>query len=313
MTELFRHTSNGGADFSVYWCDRCLIGRVNPMPQAELLPDLYAANYREMDGKRFNPLIELFVQLSRVMRKRRIQRFAEPGRLLDVGCGRGLFLDIMKKAGWSVWGAEVDPAAAQAVVKARGIAMVSGAPSGWGLPEGSMDVITISHVLEHLHDPAKMLEHCHWLLRTGGVLVCATPNSASLQAAAGKEEWFHLDIPHHIHFFSEPGLIDLLLTNGFSVAQIRRFDIEYDPFGWLQTLLNRSGIRRNLLYGLLKTPQLRTRGMAGTGMKDILLTFLLLPVYIPVAFTLSLVESYVLHRGGSVEVIAIKEGVRDTT
>jgi hypothetical protein len=103
-------------------------------------------------------------------------------------------------------------------------------------------------------------------------------------------------------------LIKLLKKHSFSIVRTRRFDIEYDPFGWLQTLLNITGIRKNYLYSLLKNPELRKRELAGAGKRDILLTLALLPVYLPLAVALSIFESFALKRGGSVEVSAVKDG-----
>jgi 2-polyprenyl-3-methyl-5-hydroxy-6-metoxy-1,4-benzoquinol methylase len=283
---------------------------LHPLPGTGELEDLHAAGvYRSGSGERFNPLGEWLVSRSRIARQRRITRFIRQGSILDIGCGRGLFLDLMRKAGWSVMGTEVSPAAAGAVREARGIPVVSGDPQGWGLRDGTMDVITLSHVLEHLLRPAQMIEECSRLLKPGGLLLCAVPNMASLQARVGRGAWFHLDIPRHVHHFSDAGLIRLLEAKGFAAMRVRRFAVEYDPFGWLQTLLNLSGVRRNWLYEHLQRPSLRDREPAGKAGTGLLLTALLLPVYLPLAFLLSLVDSYVLRRGGSVEVLAYrKEG-----
>ena len=89
--------------------------------------------------------------------------------------------------------------------------------------------------------------------------------------------------------------------------QIRRFDLEYGPYGWLQTLLNISGIKKNYLYGLLKNPELRKQELGLSRKRDILLTLILLPFYLPLSLALSVFESFVLKRGGSIEVFAVKE------
>jgi hypothetical protein len=86
----------------------------------------------------------------------------------------------------------------------------------------------------------------------------------------------------------------------------RRFDIEHNPFGWLQTLMNMSTIRKDLLYELLKKPELRRDELAGTKKKDILLTLILLPFYLPLSLLLSVVETFVLKKAGTVEVYAVK-------
>jgi hypothetical protein len=72
--------------------------------------------------------------------------------------------------------------------------------------------------------------------------------------------------------------------------------------------MNRSGIRKNLFYNLLKDPVLRKRELRGTAKTEIVFTFLLLPLYVPLSFLLSLFESFLLKRGGTVEMYAVKEG-----
>jgi len=132
-----------------------------------------------------------------------------------------------------------------------------------------------------------MLGECRRLLRTGGLLVIAIPNLGSLQAYFGMRHWFHLDIPLHLCHFTENGLRRLLARSGFKVRHIRQFDLEYNPYGWLQTLLNATGIRKNWLY-------------------DRLWTFALLPLYAPRSLALALFESYALKRGGTIEGYAFK-------
>ncbi len=213
----------------------------------------------------------------------------------------------MKRSGWSVTGVEFDEERASQTSREYDIHVVYGEPGEWGFHDESFDVITISHVLEHLYRPAEIIGACGRLLPKGGLLVCSVPNISSLQASVGKGAWFHLDIPYHLHHFSERGLIRLLERYSFKILKIRRFDIEYNPFGWLQTLLNISGVRKNFLYSLLKNPRLRKNELAHSKKRDLLLTVVLLPFFLPLSFMLSLFESFLLKRGGAVEIFAIKE------
>lgn len=298
------------ADLGVYdvcMCSDCMVAATVPMPSREDLTRLYSSgSYRSSEGSRFNALIEFFIYLSRLRRKKRITKFVKRGRILDIGCGRGLSLDIMRRDGWSVAGVEFSRESASCASETYGIDVASGAPGEWGFPAEHFDVITMNHVLEHLEEPPLMVEECRRLLRKGGLLVCAVPDISSLQATVGKEKWFHLDLPYHIHHFTESGLIRLLDMKGFDVVKITRLDLEYGPFGWLQTLLNLSGIRKNFLYNLLKGRELRERELANISARDAVLTFLLLPFYLPLGLVLSVFESYVLKRGGTVTVYGVR-------
>ena len=242
-------------------------------------------------------MIEALVNRFMLGRKRRLAVCREPGVLLDVGCGRGAFLASMQQAGWQVAGVEFNDETAAYARDVYGVTVTT----GLALPDASFDVITINHVLEHIAAPAQTIQACYRLLKKGGLLVVAVPNIRSLQATVGKSAWLHLDVPYHLVHFSEEGLSKLLQMNGFSINRIRRFDLEQNPFGWLQTLLNLAGIRANLLYNLLKNPVLRKAELANATVGDILLTFILLPFFAPLSLLLALLEAFLLKRGGTIE------------
>jgi SAM-dependent methyltransferase len=294
--------------FSVFFCEQCAIGVTLPVPSAEELGRLYGSeSYRTTSGVRFNKLLERLILLFRAGRRNRIERYFKKGLILDIGCGRGLFLALMKTGGWNVAGTEFNEETASYAAKAYDLEVKSGVPSEWGFPDESFDVITIHHALEHVPDPVEMIGACRRLLKKSGLLVVAVPNLNSLQAAVGKEVWFHLDVPYHLFHFSETGLAALLKKHSFAISEVKRFDFEQGPFGWLQTLLNISGIRKNLLYSLLKNPALRKRELREVAKRSIVFTFLLLPFYVPLSFVLALFESFLLKRGGTIEVYAIKK------
>jgi 2-polyprenyl-3-methyl-5-hydroxy-6-metoxy-1,4-benzoquinol methylase len=305
-TKLISCQGKEGKTYSVYFCEKCAVGFTVPVPSPAELTGLYTSeSYRVESGVRFTKLLERLIYLFRLGRKRRIEQYAKKGRILDIGCGRGLFLSLMKRGGWEVAGTEFNEETASYASRAYDLEVKGGDATEWGFPDESFDVITIHHVLEHTRNPEETLAACRRLLKKGGLLVVAVPNLSSLQAAVGKGVWFHLDIPYHLYHFSEAGLTELLEKSSFSVRKIKRFDIEQGPFGWIQTLLNRSGIRKNLFYNLLKDPVLRKRELSEATTTEIVFTFILLPVYVPLSFVLSLFESFLLKRGGTVEVYAV--------
>jgi 2-polyprenyl-3-methyl-5-hydroxy-6-metoxy-1,4-benzoquinol methylase len=307
-TKLINDVAEEGGPYTVFLCEECMVGFTVPRPSVEELSKLYAAgNYRVLHGKRFHPLVEFFVYIFRRRRRRQIERHIGQGRILDIGCGRGFFLALMREHGWTVSGIEFNKETAAYASEVYGIDVRTGEPAGWGFDDHSFDVITITHVLEHVQNPSEVLSACGQLLRPGGLLVVTVPNIASLQAAAGKRAWFHLDIPYHLYHFSEQGLSKLLKKNSFEIAKTRRFDLEHNPFGWLQTLLNLTGIRKNLFYDLLKSPEARSRNLAAAKKSDLVLTFALLPLYLLFSLALSVFESSVLKRGGTFTIYAVKQ------
>ena len=279
-----------------------------PKPSSESLSKLYhTGTYRVTSGKRFSSFFEFLIYSFRLQRKRRIERFKKKGRILDIGCGRGLFLHVMQRNGWDVLGVELNDDTASYAREKYGLKVITGSPLGWDIPDESLDVITVNHVLEHLDNPIEMLSVCRKLLKKGGLLVIAIPNIDSLQASAGKSLWFHLDVPHHLCHFSESGLKKLLEGNDLRILKVRRFDLEYNIFGWLQTLLNLSGIKRDFLFHMLKTSALRKNMLANDRKRDMILTCALAPIYFPLSVILSVIESFILHRGGTIEIYAIKD------
>ena len=293
--------------YDVNVCETCMIGFTFPIPSQQDLYGFYLPGaYRLDTGKRFSPIFEYLIYLFRLLRKREIQKYVKNGSILDIGCGRGLFLHLMRKHGWEVAGVEFDEESALKVSNAYGIKVIP-SQSLSKLPDKSFDVITLFHVLEHTIHPQMTINECKRLLKDGGLLVVEVPNLYSLQASIGKKAWFHLDLPHHFYHFSDVGIKALLKKNSFRILRVKQFSLEYNPFGWLQTLLNMSGLRENLFYSLLKSRELREKEMSVFRKKDLFLTFMLLPIFLPLSFMLSLFESFFLRKGGTIGVYAVKE------
>ena len=117
--------------------------------------------------------------------------YVSGGKVLDLGCGNGTYLAIMKYLGWEVAGVEIDPKAAE-ITKCQGIPMYVGdlrtAPS----PPGYFDLVTMSHVIEHVPDPIQFIRTAIHFLKPGGRLVIVTPNLLSLGSKIFKEDWYCL-------------------------------------------------------------------------------------------------------------------------
>jgi SAM-dependent methyltransferase len=135
-------------------------------------------------------------------------------RLLDVGFGDASFLSRMQAAGWEVAGLELDPNAVEAA-RSVGLEAAQGTLEDAAYEPGSFDAITLSHVIEHLHDPVAALATCSRLLRSGGVLWLATPNFDSPGHRRFRRDWFGLDPPRHLVLFNRDALERALARTGF--------------------------------------------------------------------------------------------------
>jgi len=152
------------------------------------------------------------------------------GRLLDVGCGNGGFLMLARQAGWQVEGLDFDAGAVRAA-RSRGLEVHHGGIELLEQRTACYDVITLCHVIEHVHDPIATLRRLHALLKPGGRLWLDTPNLASLGAERFGPHWRDLDPPRHLVLFTHPSLIDSLSRTGFrSIQQYWRGMSLFDVF-----------------------------------------------------------------------------------
>lgn len=140
------------------------------------------------------------------------------GNLLDVGAGTGFFVDTMRKAGWKVTGLEPDETA-----RARAGEMnilLNESTDLFKLPPASFDVITMWHVLEHVHDLHGYLKQLKTLLQENGKLIIAVPNYTSADAGIYKEYWAAYDVPRHLYHFSPKSMELLLNRHGFKLRSM---------------------------------------------------------------------------------------------
>jgi SAM-dependent methyltransferase len=136
-------------------------------------------------------------------------------RLLDIGCGNGDFLARMRALSWEVHGVEPDPAAA-AAARAAGLDVATGTLADVTWPDGSFDAVTMSSVIEHLHDPGAALASAFRLLAPGGMLHLVTPNGDALGAERFGTHWRGLEAPRHLVLFNRRSLTKLLVACGFA-------------------------------------------------------------------------------------------------
>jgi 2-polyprenyl-3-methyl-5-hydroxy-6-metoxy-1,4-benzoquinol methylase len=136
--------------------------------------------------------------------------FKQNGRLLEIGCGSGGMLSVMQSLGWQVEGVEVDPLGVE-VARSKGLNVHLGDVFSKKYAGNSFDAITLSHVIEHVHDPIGLIEECKRILKPGGMISMVTPNSKSFGHSVYKNSWLHLDPPRHLHIFN-PNVLESLLT-----------------------------------------------------------------------------------------------------
>jgi SAM-dependent methyltransferase len=287
-----------GWTFSYLKCRGCGMVFLSPRPDDQEMLPFYTQEYYGGGDHKFHPGIEVFRSFFARKRVRRVQAFlSAPGNALDIGCGQGTFLQLLREEGWDCQGTELTEESARRA-SLRGIPVSVGEFDPARFPSHSFDLITLWHVLEHLRDPRKTLGSLPGLLKPGGLVAISTPNVDSLQAEVGKGKWFHLDAPRHLYLFSPKTLGRVMESLGFRLVELNHFSMEQNPYGWLQSLLNLAGLPENSLYGTLKnSPESSPKYFSPLQKaKAILLTGSLLPYSIFLSVLMAL-----LHRGGTIE------------
>ena len=140
------------------------------------------------------------------------------GRLLDVGCSIGLFLDLARERGWDGVGIEFSDRARAYAVDELGLDVIDTPLEETGWADDSFDVITLNSVIEHLNEPRQMLAEIRRLLKPGGVLYVITPNVDSLACRLLHERAATFDGRNHLVYFSARTLGRALEDEGFDVV-----------------------------------------------------------------------------------------------
>ncbi|MEY2472240.1 MAG: hypothetical protein QOK28_1569 [Actinomycetota bacterium] len=185
--------------------------------------------------------------------------------LLDVGCGDGRLLDHLRALGWQGEGVEPDPGAADAA-RGRGIPVFNGTIEDAAYPAATFAAVTMSHVIEHLPDPAATLAEIHRVLRPGGRLVVITPNASSTLHRVFGSDWFPLDPPRHLLLHSPASLERLLRGAGFT-PELR------DSWRAANVTIAASlAFRRGRTYSMSAAPSRPTRVLAELGQQVLAMT-----------------------------------------
>ena len=145
---------------------------------------------------------------------------SKPGQtLLDVGCSNGGFLVLARDLGYAPTGVEPDPQAVEAGRRA-GLDILVGGLEHPDLVPASFDQVTLSHVLEHLHDPKAALVRILALLKPGGRLWLSQPNLGALGLMRFGADWRGLEAPRHMTLFGPHDLVRLVQSLGFVDVQL---------------------------------------------------------------------------------------------
>ena len=239
--------------FHLVQCQDCGFVYLSPRPGEKGISRYYQdSGYQphQKEALSFSGKVYQAVRIWNNYYKRRlIEKYGHKGKILDYGCGTGEFLLEMKNSGWEAYGLEPSVTAA-AVAGNYQLSIIPDLPS---FP-GKADAITLWHVLEHVHDPRKLLAELRNILEPAGLLCIALPNRCSLDATLFKKHWVAYDAPRHLYHFTPADMEKLLQSAGFNIFSMK--SLPFDPWynSFLSAALESGNKRIKLLtIGLLKS------------------------------------------------------------
>jgi len=237
---LFRQTDRlyqtTRKEFAVVRCRQCGLARLDPQPPPEELRRYYPEAYWFAPDRSLVGRLEEWYR--RVVLRGHV-RFAERalrssrarGPLLDVGCGGGLFLGMIRQRGFRVVGLDLSREAAALAWHRQQAPAVAGNLEQAPFRLGSFAAVTMSHVLEHVPDPRAYIAAAHQLLAPDGRLVVHVPNAASWQFRLLGRRWNGVDVPRHLFDYRDEDVERLLQASGFEVVRRSYFSLRDNPAG----------------------------------------------------------------------------------
>ncbi len=219
--------------FEVWHCDGCSNRFTQLVPDvASIGPYYQSADYishSDTHNGLINRLYHLVRNYTLHSKRKLMSRVTgkRNGSLLDVGAGTGAFAHEMETAGWNITGLEPDAMARQNALNKYQLNLRE--PEAlYELQAEQFDLITMWHVLEHVHDLHGYLEKFAQSLKPDGKLVIAVPNYTSHDAIVYQQYWAAYDVPRHLYHFSPEGLTQLGQLKGFRL--VNTYPMWFDSF-----------------------------------------------------------------------------------
>ncbi len=158
--------------YQVVKCLNCGLVYTNPQPDQKDIEAHYKETYyRDWIDKQMTRRKRMWTK-----RLRDIRNIKKSGRLLDVGCGIGTFLNLAQDSGYAIRGTEISEYGSKYVKKQLNIEVFKGDVKEAQFPSDYFDIITLWHTLEHLPHPLSDLREIHRILAPTGLIVIAVPN-----------------------------------------------------------------------------------------------------------------------------------------
>jgi SAM-dependent methyltransferase len=211
-----------GEEFSIVQCNNCGFRYTNPRPDEKEMPLYYdSEEYISHDSKKRSTLQTFYTVIRKFTIRtkfRIIKKYSNGSSLLDIGCGTGNFLNYCRKMKFETTGIEPNDKARKFAIENLSLNVYDESHLDKFHPV-TFNVITMWHVLEHVHQLNERLKNIHTLLKPGGTLIIAVPDSDSWDAIEYKSFWAAYDLPRHLYHFTSVSMRNLTTKNGFRIEK----------------------------------------------------------------------------------------------
>lgn len=221
-----------GSTFNIQLCNTCGFLFTNPRPsQTEIGPYYDSKDYISHSNNKKGLFNRVYQQVRGVAIRQKTALISKLSRLdrlslLDIGCGTGEFLAGCRDKGWDVTGVEPGLTARTQAIANYGLRVEE--ELYLDKTTETFDVITLWHVLEHVHGLNQRVAQLHRLLKQNGTLIIAVPNHTSKDASYFGSAWAAWDVPRHLYHFSPDSIKRLLLKHGFKHQE--SYPMKFDAF-----------------------------------------------------------------------------------
>ena len=209
-------------EFSVVRCRSCGLLRTNPRPTSDTIGFYYPTEYGPYLSS--PPSADTPAGFKKWLRKRlgldvKTTPPIPAGRLLEVGCASGTYMERMRQEGWAVEGIEFSYAAAQ-FARQKGLAVQVATVESAVAPAHPVDLIAAWMVLEHLHEPIGALKKLRAWTNPDGYLIASVPDAGSLVHLPFAEKRYDLHLPNHLYHFTAKTVAKVLDRSGWQLVRI---------------------------------------------------------------------------------------------
>lgn len=242
--------------FAIWECGNCSLRFTQNVPEAAAIGKYYQSDayVSHSDTKKgvINRLYHIVRNITLQGKRKMIAQVSgkKTGSLLDVGAGTGAFAAVMQQNGWEVTGLEPDETARKNAQQNHGLNLQT-LEALYHLPADKYDVITMWHVLEHVHELHGYLNRFQTILKHKGTLVIAVPNYTSDDAQRYAASWAAYDVPRHLYHFSPASMRNILSLHSFEVVECKPmwFDSFYVSMLSEQYLTDKSNLVKAFING----------------------------------------------------------------